>query len=205
MTGRGERILQLGRKHLGEPYILGALAPKDNPKWKGPWDCAECASWLVFQTAGVLYGCASDAGDPATADAYTGYWARDVEALGVKIPVEQRCGRPARRCCAALSRARPGTLRVTLRVRLGSRRGQPGELASTFSQDKAETHADTTVNLNGRISRIAVKSFALLVTTVAPTERAESAIKTSFTSEEEPATWYPRDTWSARKTCPASS
>jgi len=110
MTGRGERILQLGRKHLGEPYILGALAPKDNPKWKGPWDCAECASWLVFQTAGVLYGCASDAGDPATADAYTGYWARDVEALGVKIPVEQRCGRPARRCCAALSRARPGTL-----------------------------------------------------------------------------------------------
>src|SRR5438874_941604 len=60
MAVRGERILQLGRRHIGEPYVLGSLAPKNNPKWKGPWDCAEFASWLVFQAAGVLYGCASD-------------------------------------------------------------------------------------------------------------------------------------------------
>lgn len=85
----GERLVQLGRRHIGEPYVLGALAPKSNPKWKGPWDCAELASWLVFQTAGRLYGCASDAGDPATADAFTGFWARDAERLGVRISVEQ--------------------------------------------------------------------------------------------------------------------
>src|SRR5947209_6937966 len=89
MAVRGERILQLGRKHIGEPYVLGSLAPKNNPKWAGPWDCAEFASWLVFQAADVLYGCASDSGDPASADAYTGYWARDAETLGVKIGVDQ--------------------------------------------------------------------------------------------------------------------
>src|SRR2546428_13937971 len=94
MAVRGERILQLGRKHIGEPYVLGALAPKDNPKWKGPWDCAELASWLVFQAAGVLYGCVSDSADPASADAYTGYWARDAEALGVKISIEQAMRTP---------------------------------------------------------------------------------------------------------------
>lgn len=89
MTVEGERLLQLGRRHIGEPYVLGALAPKSNPKWKGPWDCAEFASWLVFQTSGLLYGCAADADDPATADAFTGYWARDSERVGVRISVEQ--------------------------------------------------------------------------------------------------------------------
>src|SRR5438046_6797189 len=105
MAVRGERILQLGRKHIGEPYVLGSLAPKDNPKWKGPWDCAEFASWLVFQAVGVLYGCASDSGDPASADAYTGYWERDAEALGVKIPVEQAARMPG---AAVLRSPQPG-------------------------------------------------------------------------------------------------
>src|SRR5438874_10761443 len=44
----------LFRSHIGEPYVLGSLAPKNNPTWKGPWDCAEFASWLVFQAADVL-------------------------------------------------------------------------------------------------------------------------------------------------------
>ena len=106
MAVRGERILQLGRKHIGEPYVLGSLAPKDNPKWKGPWDCAEFASWLVFQAVGVLYGCVSDSGDPASADAYTGYWERDAETLGVKIPVEQAARMPG---AAVLRNPQPGT------------------------------------------------------------------------------------------------
>ena len=89
MAVSGERIVQLGRSHIGEPYVFGSLAAKDNAEWRGPWDCAEFASWLVFQAAGVLYGCESDSGDPGSADAFTGYWARDAESLGVKISVEQ--------------------------------------------------------------------------------------------------------------------
>src|SRR6266446_8927236 len=74
--------------HVGEKYVLGALAPKNNPDWIGPWDCAEFASWLVFQIAAKLYGCRRDFGDPATADAYTGYWARDAKSLGQIVSLE---------------------------------------------------------------------------------------------------------------------
>src|SRR5437016_2709181 len=107
MAVRGERILQLGRKHIGEPYVLGSLAPKNNPKWKGPWDCAEFASWLVFQAAGVLYGCESNSVDPASADAYTGYWARDAAGLGARISVEQAMRTPG---SAVLRSPQPGAV-----------------------------------------------------------------------------------------------
>ena len=85
----GNGLLQLARQHVGERYILGALAPKNNPDWTGPWDCAEFASWLVFQIATKLYGCRRDFGDPATADAYTGYWARDAKSLGQIVSLEE--------------------------------------------------------------------------------------------------------------------
>jgi N-acetylmuramoyl-L-alanine amidase len=94
MAVSGDRLVQLGRKHIGERYVLGSLAPKNNAQWKGPWDCAEFASWLVFQAAGVLYGCEVDSGNPANADAYTGHWRRDAERLGVKISIEQAMRTP---------------------------------------------------------------------------------------------------------------
>ena len=135
MAVRGERILQLGRKHIGEPYVLGSLAPKNNPKWAGPWDCAEFASWLVFQAADVLYGCASDSGDPASADAYTGYWARDAETLGVKIGVDQAMRTPG---AAVLRSPQPG---ATGHIVISDGRGgtveahsaKAGVIASTMS------------------------------------------------------------------------
>src|SRR5437667_12405502 len=136
MAVRGERILQLGRKHLGEPYVLGALAPKDNSKWKGPWDCAEFASWLVFRAAGVLYGCASDSGDPASADAYTGDWARDAETLGVKISVDQAMRTPG---ATVLRRPQPGAVgHIVISDGRGgtveAHSAKAGVIASTISQ-----------------------------------------------------------------------
>ena len=70
----GDKILQVATQHLGDKYVFGVLVPKDNPNWKGPWDCAEFVSWSVFQATGILYGCENDNGDPASADAFTGYW-----------------------------------------------------------------------------------------------------------------------------------
>src|SRR2546428_7404751 len=107
MPVKGERILQLGRRHIGESYVLGSLAPKNNPRWTGPWDCAEFASWLVFQAGQVLYGCASDSNDPASADAYTGYRARDAGRLGVGISVEQAAQTPG---AAVLRSPLPGAV-----------------------------------------------------------------------------------------------
>src|SRR5882724_8021003 len=90
----GEQVLQIARLHLGEKYILGALVPKNNPNWKGPWDCAEFVSWVNFQIARKLYGCKRDFGDPATADAFTGYWERDATQLGQIVSVDRAARTP---------------------------------------------------------------------------------------------------------------
>jgi len=69
----GREILELARKHLGEPYVFGARAPLKNPDWTGPWDCAEFASWCLYQAAVIIYGARPD-NDPLLADPYTGFW-----------------------------------------------------------------------------------------------------------------------------------
>ncbi len=90
----GERIVQFARGHIGEKYVLGVLVPKDQPNWTGPWDCAEFASWTTFQAAAKLYGCNRDYGDPSTADAFTGYWARDAKRLGRIVSLEEAARTP---------------------------------------------------------------------------------------------------------------
>lgn len=91
-TGAG--VLNIAQQHVGEKYYLGAIVPKDNSAWRGPWNCSEFASWLVFQLAEILYGCDRDNGDAATAHAYTGYWNRDATNLGQIIPIDQAAGTP---------------------------------------------------------------------------------------------------------------
>ena len=90
----GQSLVVLARQHIGESYVFGSLAPKDNSDWKGPWDCAEFASWVVFQQAGALYGCNRDFGDPATADAGTVYWYRDARRLGQIVSLERAARTP---------------------------------------------------------------------------------------------------------------
>lgn len=85
----GKQIVTLALQHVGEKYSFGAFVPKSDKNYKGPFDCAEFASWLVYQVTGKLYGCANNNGDPESADAYSGYWARDAEKLGKKITVEE--------------------------------------------------------------------------------------------------------------------
>jgi N-acetylmuramoyl-L-alanine amidase len=84
----GEKILQIGIRRVGDEYRLGALVPKDNRSWTGPWDCAEFTSWCVYQAAQILYGCNNNNGNPSSADAYTGYWQRDARRLGQRISVD---------------------------------------------------------------------------------------------------------------------
>lgn len=88
-TGAG--LLARAREHIGEEY-RNINIPKNDPDWKGPWDCAEFASWLVFQEAGFLYGCIDNDDDPAKVEAYTGAWKRDSQTLGTRISVEEAAG-----------------------------------------------------------------------------------------------------------------
>jgi N-acetylmuramoyl-L-alanine amidase len=85
----GQQILDLAIKHIGEKYSFGTIVPKSDKTYTGAWDCAEFTSWLVYQVSGRLYGCANNNGDPDSADAYSGFWARDAEKLGKKISVDQ--------------------------------------------------------------------------------------------------------------------
>jgi N-acetylmuramoyl-L-alanine amidase len=59
----GNDLLRLAETRIGQKY-LNVLVPKDNPNWSGPWDCAEFASWVVFQKVGKLYGCTNNQSKP---------------------------------------------------------------------------------------------------------------------------------------------
>jgi N-acetylmuramoyl-L-alanine amidase len=90
----GEKVLDIASGHVGEEYVLGVLVPKNNRNWRGPWDCAEFVSWCVYQASEKLFGCDNDKGDPSSADAYTGYWNRDVSNLGKEISVDTAAQTP---------------------------------------------------------------------------------------------------------------
>ncbi|WP_198419535.1 peptidoglycan-binding domain-containing protein [Geomonas oryzae] len=91
----GNDIVNLASQHIGERYLLGTAVPKDNASWVGPWDCAEFASWCIYQVSQQLYGCENgECCPPSQADAYTGYWGRDVRCLGTEIPLQQAAATP---------------------------------------------------------------------------------------------------------------
>jgi hypothetical protein len=88
----GNDLLELARAHINERYIYGAFAPKNDPNWRGPWDCAEFVSWCVYQSCGTLYGCFGS--NVERADAYTGCWGTDLDRLGVRVPVDEAAATP---------------------------------------------------------------------------------------------------------------
>jgi hypothetical protein len=78
-------IVELAARHLGEAYVFGARVPMANAGWRGPWDCAEFASWCVFHATGVLYGARPR--DPLHAEAFTGWWAEQARADEAGVPL----------------------------------------------------------------------------------------------------------------------
>jgi len=89
----GRDMLALARQHIGEP-CRGAIAPKNNAGWRGPWTNAGFASWLVYQEAHILYGCADNAAAPTLAASDLGAWRRDVFNIGQLIPVGDAVATP---------------------------------------------------------------------------------------------------------------
>jgi hypothetical protein len=83
----GEDVVAIALAHVTEKYVLGARAPMANASWKGPWDCAEFASWCVYQASGILYG-VRPTDDPVRADAYTGFWGEHAERDAATVPID---------------------------------------------------------------------------------------------------------------------
>jgi N-acetylmuramoyl-L-alanine amidase len=90
----GKMMVQLASRHVGERYVFGTLVPMSNAAWKGPWDCAEFASWCHFQATGQLFGCRPRSGNPDSVDAYTGFWGDDATTSQSTIPVEVAAATP---------------------------------------------------------------------------------------------------------------
>lgn len=129
----GQDLIDLADHHIGEPYILGSLAPKNDANYKGPWDCAEFVSAIVFQITGKLYGCANDQSThPETADAGTIYWAEDLNRRYVQsISIDE-------------ARATPGA--ILLREAGGGLDGHIVFSRGDGSTTEAHGHADGVVN-----------------------------------------------------------
>jgi N-acetylmuramoyl-L-alanine amidase len=90
----GTDLVALAKKHIGEKYVLGIIAPKDQADYKGPFDCAEFASYCVYQVTGKLYGCANNEGNPHGADAFSGFWGRDAEKIGKTVTIAEASRTP---------------------------------------------------------------------------------------------------------------
>jgi peptidoglycan hydrolase-like protein with peptidoglycan-binding domain len=81
-------IIDVGSSRIGQKYILGANVPLNNPNWNGPWDCAEFASWCVFQAFGFIFG-ANTQTNLEKAEPFSGFWADEAIKSGRVIPWEQ--------------------------------------------------------------------------------------------------------------------
>ena len=90
----GDDLLKLAETRIEEKY-RNVLVPKDNQNWHGPWDCAEFASWVVYQMVGKLYGCIDNRGNPATTEAYSGAWARDASDGTLQVTDKQTANNTA--------------------------------------------------------------------------------------------------------------
>ena len=94
MTITGKDLIELAESRIGEEYIYGANVDIFDPDWHGPWDCAEFATWIVYQVTGKVYGCV-DNGDTEDLEPYTGGWKRDVvRGVVKKIPVAKTVDTP---------------------------------------------------------------------------------------------------------------
>jgi N-acetylmuramoyl-L-alanine amidase len=90
----GDEIVKMADTHIKENYVLGARAKFLDPNFRGPWDCAEFVSWVIFQASGEkeLLGCVPR--DPARADAYTGYWVDDAKKYGLIVSISEALRTP---------------------------------------------------------------------------------------------------------------
>lgn len=76
MKPTGQQIVERAKQDIGKRYVYGAFVPKDYPNYPGPFDCAEATSYWLYQVSGILFG-TSNHRNPATADAWTGFWEID--------------------------------------------------------------------------------------------------------------------------------
>lgn len=81
----GSALVREAERHLGEAVAKGTRPRFEAEGFRGPWDAAGFASWLVYRVSGGVYGCVTwDATlDELAPDAAA--WARDAAELGETV------------------------------------------------------------------------------------------------------------------------
>lgn len=108
MRPTGLDAVALAAVQLGQRYAH-VVVPKDDRTYRGPFDCAELASWVYGCLLGRVlngryFGCSSEA---AGDDAYSGFWIDDGRKYGAEVTIEEAAQIPG---AVLLRRARPGKM-----------------------------------------------------------------------------------------------
>lgn len=101
----GENIIDIARPHLNEKYVFGARAQLTNPNYKGPWDCAEFATWCAYQAYDLVFGASNK--NPRKANPYSGQWYIDGKNENALIAAEEALQTPG-----AIVGRRPNTMDI---------------------------------------------------------------------------------------------
>ena len=105
----GQNLLDQAAKSLGDKYVYGANVDISDPKWPGPWDCAEKITYDSYWVTGKIYGCLDNAAPMEDLEPYTGGWKQDVKrGTVIGVPVEQAIRTPG----AILLRYREGSRHI---------------------------------------------------------------------------------------------
>ena len=109
MRPTGRDAVALAELQLGQRYAH-VVVPKADRAYRGPFDCAELASWVYGCLLGRVihgerfFGCSSEAGGD---DAYSGFWIDDGRKYGAEVTIEEAAQIPG---AVLLRRARPGKM-----------------------------------------------------------------------------------------------
>lgn len=106
MSTEGQKLIDIGKSRVGQAYVLGANVPLNNANWSGPWDCAEFASWCVYQAYGLLFGVGGST-NVANAEPFSGHWFADARKHGRVIPWREALAIPG---AVLIRRPTPGLI-----------------------------------------------------------------------------------------------
>lgn len=84
----GREVLDIARNHLGQRYVFGARAQLSNPAYRGPWDCAEFCTWVVYQAYQITFG------TTASGDPFSGAWIDQARAQDSVLSLEEAVRTP---------------------------------------------------------------------------------------------------------------
>ena len=134
----GSAIVELAMSRRGDRYVLGEPVPLANRNWRGPWDCAEFASWAAYHAYGITFAVRPP--NILRGESYSGWWYDDALSLGAGVGIDRAIATPG-----AILVRRPGAFDI----RIGHVAISRGN-GTTIEAHSANVGVDVRGNVGGR-------------------------------------------------------